>query len=165
MMKSILRRKQAKVITALVMAIAVLAMIAGLGLGTGRAGAASPNSNGAQKVPLTQTNAGCPGYTTQPTGVPTFGFAIINTTESGKLLANVVLVGAQPNALYNIRLIQLPSEATVCSQVDGTLTTDAQGNGNANIQVSADPSTTDVWVDLNNQADFTNFFDTRVVPI
>ena len=164
-MKSFLRRKQAQAIAALVMTIAVLATVVGLGLSTGIAGAAPTNSNGAQKVPLTQTNAGCPGYTTQPTGVPTFGFAIINKTGSGKLIANVVLVGAEHNAIYNIRLIQLPSESTVCSQVDGTLTTDAQGNGNANIQVSADPGTTGVWVDLNNQADFTNFFDTRVVSI
>ena len=164
-MKSFLGRKQTQAIAALVMAIAVLATLVGLGLGTGIAGAASPNSSGAQKVPLTQTNADCPGYTTQPTGVPTFGFAIINKTGSGKLIANIVLVGAEPNATYNVRLIQLPSESTVCSQVNGTLTTDAQGNGYANIQVPADSSTTGVWVDLNNQADFTNFYDTRVVSV
>ena len=40
--KTILKREQIQVITAVVMAIAVLAMIAGLGLSTGRAGAASP---------------------------------------------------------------------------------------------------------------------------
>jgi hypothetical protein len=163
-MKSFLRRKQAQAIAALVMAIAVLAMVVGLGLSTGIAEAA------AQKVPLTKTNADCPGYSTQPEGVPTYGFAIINKTGSGKLIANVVLVGAMPNATYNIRLIQLPSGAPggseECTMVDGTLTTDAQGNGDANIQepVLTNPNTTGAWVDLNNQANFNEFFTTRVVP-
>jgi hypothetical protein len=154
---------------ALVMAIAVLTTLGGLGLITGIVGAASPNTNShAQKVPLTQTNRDCSGTVIGTPQTETFGFVVINKTGSGKLIANVVLVGATPNATYNIRLIQLSSRApngsTECTTIDGSLTTDAQGNGDANVQEPVLEGTTGVWVDLNNQADFTNFFDTQVVP-
>jgi hypothetical protein len=67
-MKSFLRRIQAQAIAALVMAIAVLATLVGLGLSSGIAGAASPNSH-AQKVPLTTTNRNCNGSEAAPPGI------------------------------------------------------------------------------------------------
>jgi hypothetical protein len=142
------------------MAIAIWTTIVGLGLGNGIAGAAS---SAAQEVPLTQTNRGCSGTVIGTPQTETFGFVIINKTASGKLIANVVLVGATPNATYNIRLIQVLPGDPDCTMVDGTLTTDSLGNGNANIQEDVLSSPTSAWVDLNNQADFNKFFDTQVV--
>src|SRR5260370_36623985 len=65
-MKNFLKLKQAQAIAALVMAIVVLATLVGLGHSTGIARAASPDSNGAQKMPLTTTNSKCDGPVSTP---------------------------------------------------------------------------------------------------
>ena len=156
-MKSFLRRKHAQAIAALVMAIVVLAALVGLGLSTSIAGAASP-SNGALKTPLTTANRGCDFQPQegQGTGGGT-GFVILNKTASGKLIANVVLVGAGPSTTYNIRLIQTPTSVPAdCLPYNGpgeaTLTTDALGNGNANYQEAVIAGANDAFAVLNNQA-------------
>lgn len=170
MMKSRLRRKQVQAIAALVMAITASIMVVGLGLSTGMAGASSPTIISTQTVPLTQANgnASCSGSPTQQGGV-TFGSMIITKTGSGsgsgQLIANVMLQNATPNAIYNISMIQTPSTSG-CHVTVGMLTTNAQGNGNANVQVpvrAVTPSDTGVWVALNNANGFTNSFATRVV--
>src|SRR5258708_8497754 len=98
-MKNFLKRKQAQAIAAWGRAIVVLATLVGLGHRTGIARAASPDGNGAQKVPLTTTNRNCDGSLTTPPGIGGgTGFVIINKTASGKLIANVVLENAAPEA-------------------------------------------------------------------
>ncbi len=86
-MKSFLRLKRAQAIAALVMAIAILATLVGLGLSTSIARAASSN-NDAQKVPLTTTNRNCDGTVTTSPGIGGgTGFAIINKAAAGKLIS------------------------------------------------------------------------------
>jgi hypothetical protein len=171
-MKSILRRKQTQVITALVMVIAMLAMIVGLWLSTGIAGATASRGSGAQKVPLTTTNRDCNGTVNPGTGTGGgTGFVIINQTASGRLIANVVLENAAPDTTYNIRLIQTPNSVTGdCQPFDGpgeaTLTTDDLGNGNVNYQETVLSGATGAFVAVNNQAaPGTDFYTTHVVPV
>ncbi len=159
-MKNFLKRKQAQAIAALVMAIVVLATLVGLGHSTGIAGAASPDGNGAQKVPLTTTNRNCDGSVATPPGIGGgTGFVIINKTASGKLA---------PDATYNIRLIQILPSGVDCQPFNGpgeaTLTTDALGNGNANYQEAVIDGANGAFVVLNNQADpGDDFYTTQVV--
>ena len=168
-MKNFLKRKQAQAIAALVIAIVVLATLVGLGHSTGIARAASPDGNGAQKVPLTTTNRNCDGSVATPPGIGGgTGFVIINKTASGKLIANVVLENAAPDTTYTIRLIQILPNGVDCQPFNGpgeaTLTTDALGNGNANYQEAVLAGANGAFVALNNQADPGNdFYTTQVV--
>lgn len=153
-MKRFLRRKPFQAVAA-----SLLAMAAGLGAtGTAQA-AATP----AQKMPLTQTNRDCGGTVIGAPQIQSFGFAVVTKAASGKLVVAVALQNGPANTTYNIRLIQvLPGDAD-CSVVDGTLTTDAEGDGNANVHEAVLPGASSVWVDLNNQANFADFFTTQVV--
>jgi len=168
-MKSFLRLKRVRAIAALIMAIAILATLVGLGFSASIARAASPNGNGAQKVPLTTTNRNCDGTVATPAGIGGgTGFAIINKATSGKLISNVVLENAVPNATYSIRLIQILPNNVDCQPFNGpgeaTLTTDALGNGNANYQEAVIDGANGAFVVLNNQADpGDDFYTTQVV--
>ncbi len=137
----------------------------GLALGAAVAvpAAATAQATPAQKLPLTQTNRDCTGAVIGSEQSQTFGFAVIIKTASGKLVANVVLQNDQPNTTYNIRVIQVVPGAQDCATVDGTLTTDSSGDGNANVQEQVLPGATTVWVDLNSQQNFAQFYDT--VPV
>lgn len=143
------------------LAASVLALSLGAAVGVPAVAAAAATP--AQKIPLTQTNRDCDGTVIPPVFSEAHGFAVVIKPASGKLVANVVLKNAEPNAIYNIRLIQLLPGSTDCATIDGTLTTDAEGDGNANVQEPVLPGVTSAWVDLNNQADFTNFIDTAPV--
>lgn len=153
-MRRFLRRKPFQVVGA-----SVLAMAAGLGV----AGAAQASATPAQKMPLTQTNRDCAGTAIGAPQTQSFGFAVITKTASGKLVVAVALKNGPPDKTYNIRLIQLVPGDADCFMVDGTLTTDAEGDGNANVQEAVLPGASSVWVDLNNQANFADFFTTQVV--
>jgi hypothetical protein len=156
-MRRFLRRRPLQALAA-----SVLAMAVGLGV----AGPAHAAATRAQKMPLTKTNADCPGYTSPAARAKAFGFAVIIAPAPGKLVVQVVLKGAPANTTFNIRMIQVLPDASDCGSAtvfDGTLTTDATGNGNANIQEAVLPRAHTVWVDLNNQADFSDFFTTQVV--
>ena len=146
----------------LAVAAFLVAMAAGLGVA---AEAAQAAATPAQKVPLTQTNRSCDGAVIgEPANQP-LGFAIITKAAQGRLVVAVALKGGPPNTTYNIRLIQVVAGDADCAVVDGTLTTDAEGDGNANVHEAMLPGASRVWVDLNNQADFADFFDTRVVTL
>ena len=132
-------------------------LVAAMAWGVPSAGAAATAS---QKVPLTQTNRSCDGTVIPPVLAPALGFAAVTRTATDKLAAAVALKGAAPNTTYAIRLIQLLPDGSDCQRVDGTLTTDSLGNGNANVQEKLLPGATSAWVDLNGQNDFTNFYDT-----
>ncbi|HEY2640599.1 MAG TPA: hypothetical protein VGI66_12040 [Streptosporangiaceae bacterium] len=143
------------------LAASVLALSVGAAIAVPAAAAA--DATPAQKVPLTQTNRDCSGIRIGAPAAEAHGFAVVIKPASGKLVANVVLQNAEPNATYNIRLIQILPDSSDCATVDGTVTTDAAGDGNANVQEPVLPGASAAWVDLNNRADFTHFFDTGPV--
>ncbi len=69
------------------------------------------------------------------TGSPSNSFVVVHPAGQNTLGVDVVLRDAEPNATYNVFLIQViadPGElgtAPDCQTQDGTLTTNAQGNG------------------------------------
>lgn len=140
----------------------VLPLLGALGSLLWFAGPAQAAATPAQKVPLTQTNRNCDGMPFDRQD-QSFGFAVVHKTGSDKLVASVVLRNAPPNTTYNIRLIQLLSGDVDCSAIGGTLTTDAQGDGDANVQEHVLPGASSVWVDLNNQNNFAAFFTAQIV--
>ena len=124
-------------------------------------GSADLYIDAAKKVALTRTNVDCLGNSIPPVFDEPFGFAIINRAASGKIIANVVLQHGTPSAVYSVRVIQTPSGAD-CPTIDGTLTTDDDGNGNVNIQEAVAPGATGAFVVLNNQLNFSgDFFTTQ----
>ncbi len=136
-MKSFLRRKQAQVIAALVMATAVWTMVGGLGLSNGIAEAATLHNrhfqSHVQQVPLTRTNRGninCDGSITGPIMHRTFGSVTFEVTFKNErqdqhadknerqdqhankieqITVTVRLRHATPNTIYNFRVIQTPN--------------------------------------------------------
>jgi hypothetical protein len=139
--------------------------VAATALVLGATGLPSAGATGMQahKAPLTQTNRACDASVIGDTRTEAFGFVNLIRPASGKLVAVVVLKGATPNTTYDIRLIQLVPGDTDCRTVDGTLTTDADGNGSATVQEKILPGATKAWIDLNNHADYTQFYDTAVL--
>ncbi|GCE04720.1 hypothetical protein [Dictyobacter aurantiacus] len=110
---------------------------------------------GALVTPLTTNNRGCDFEPAEPSGTGSgTGFAIINTTGSGRLILNVVLMNATPNTTYNVRLIQTPTSSTNdCGSFltgETTLTTNNQGNGHVNYQEPILPGAHDAFGVLNN---------------
>ena len=154
-MKTIIRGRSARVLAA-----SALALGTALAVGVPVAGAATTP---AQKVPLTQTNRDCPGTVIGDPSTKTFGFAVVTKPASGKLVAAVALKGAVPNTTYTIRLIQILPGNADCFGVDGRLTTDSAGDGNANVQEPVLTGASQVWVDLNNPSDQSNFYTTDLV--
>ncbi|TQJ49637.1 hypothetical protein [Phycicoccus sp. SLBN-51] len=128
-----------------------------LGLGFGLP-AAQAGAVPAQKVPLTQTNYSCDGSMVDGARTTTFGFVNLVRPASGKLVAAVVLKGAKPNTTFNVRLIQVVPGNSDCLNIDATLTTDEYGNGEVNVQEPVLSGASQVWVALNNQNSFTEFF-------
>ncbi len=122
----------------------LLAVGVGVALGGGGASAAGAE---AQRVPLArQVNRGC--FTGGEAGAATNGTVHIHATGSGKIVATVQLKDALPDTTYNVRLIQVPGGAD-CATLDGTLITNAQGNGNLTLQEPVLPGTTGAFVVLN----------------
>ena len=82
------------------------------------------------------------------------GFAIIGTTQN-KVIAEVHLTNAGPNATYNVRLIELPS-ATCSPDAPGvaveTIQTDPSGNGNVTVEMPLIPRTTGAWVTVLDES-------------
>jgi len=84
-------------------------------------------------------------------GGPTFGFVVLNT--NGKpgtdkdLIVQVSLKGATPNATYDIWINQDPGACPLLTPTaPGALTTNAQGNGNAHVQVPRGSGASNFWV-------------------
>lgn len=158
-MSSYLRLKHA-----LALAASTVAVVAALGLG---ATAAQADATPAQKVPLTQTNRNCDGSLIASAN-QAFGFAVVVRTGNNGLVAQVTLQGAAPDTTYNIRLIQILPDNSDCGSYisgpfDGTLTTDASGDGNANIREPVLPGASSAFVDLNGQINPGDFFTSPVV--
>lgn len=145
------------------MAASGVALLVGVGLNAGTAGATPPSQT---KASLTNTNRNCDGtFASGGTGA-TRGSVVMNQTKApanGKFTANlaagVTLQGATPNATYNIRIIQDDAPAGLvgsCINIVGTVTTDAFGNGSADVATRALDSAKQWWVDLNSQSDPNN---------
>lgn len=109
----------------------------------------------AKKLTITRTNRNCDGSLVTLMTNP-FGFVNLNKPASGKLVAAIVLQGATPTATYKVRMLQVPRPTpSPCydNVPSTTLVTDSSGYGNTNFQQPLDPTTTAVFIDLNNLAD------------
>lgn len=106
-----------------------------------------PQGNGASTPLVHFKNPFCNGRPFVP-GTTVNGVVTIKETGNHQLIAEVTLKNALPNTTYNVRLIQTPSGSD-CFVVDTTLTTNAQGNGNANVMEAELPGTTGAFVAVN----------------
>lgn len=104
---------------------------------------------GAGKAPLynAPANFTCPAGAQPVAGDPTYGFAVINAGKNGMLQVEVSLKGATPNETYDIWVNQDPGACPLAAPTaPGALTTNAQGNGNAHVQVAMVAGATNYWV-------------------
>jgi hypothetical protein len=157
--------------TAAVGVAVVTAPAAILVFGAGTAGAAppTPSPGHSTKEPITNQNRNCDGSPASPNGTGNgTGSAVFNipgpsgpnaptqANAPDKIIVDVSITNATPNATYNVRLIQTPPSvnngAGDCTGVDGTLTTDASGNGSVNVQEPLLSGAHDAFVAVNNAA-------------
>jgi len=151
-------------------------MLLGLVANAVPAGAAVPPGLRAQtKTSLTDTNRDCGGALLTP-ATRAVGSATMNQTRApangrfaSNLSAELTIKGTTAGATYGIRLIQVDSNGSAvsesCQTVVGTVTVDALGNGSTSVATRALPGATQWWVDLNNQVNVADFFDTELVLI
>jgi hypothetical protein len=87
--------------------------------------------------------------------VPTFGTgrgqSVISKAAPNKVVAQVELTAAEPQAHYNVRLIQSPRPGAGCAAGDagvtaGGLDTDGSGAGTVTLQDTISANTTGVWM-------------------
>lgn len=146
--------------------LALLALLVAMAAAV--AAAATP----AQKLPLTKTNRDCTGQIIGSVETQSFGFVNLIKPANGKVVAAIVVQGATVSATYKVRVIRLGPEGNVlsvcCTQpdctnhFDGALVTDSSGYGNANIQANVIEGAISVWVDLNNQIEFSDFVNAGI---
>jgi hypothetical protein len=158
------------------MAAAGLALLAGLTLNAGVAGAAvAPGLQAQAKTSLSDTNRDCGGVLLSPP-TKTVGSATMNQTRapangrfSSNLAAGLTIQGATAGATYSIRLIQVDNNGNAvgasCETVVGTVTVDALGNGTAGASARVLPGATQWLVDLNTPVNGADYFDTDLVMI
>lgn len=167
--------RELKRLAASVAAAAAPAALIALSAGTAAAQPSTPSPSPtpspghATKLPIDRTNRNCYGSLASPPGTGNgTGSAVFNipgpsgpnqptqANPPNKIIADVSITNATPNATYNVRLIQTPpsvnNNAGDCTGVDGTLTTDASGNGSLNIQEALLSGAHDAFVALNNTA-------------
>lgn len=71
---------------------------------------------------------------------PNVGWAVFNTTASGKLNATAHIDNGRPNEEYTVSVRVRYEDENVEQFVDiATLTTNGQGNGNVHVQVDVNP--------------------------
>ena len=109
-----------------------------------------PAGAGAGKMPLWnstgEVNVGytCAGGALKTTDGP-YGFVILNTNASGKLVVEFALKGATPNATFNLYInqVDIANGCTIQTpNLKGQLTTNGRGNGNAHFNLPR-------WVDAD----------------
>ena len=123
----------------------------------GAAAADAPATGGATSVPLISIFRTCDFVDTRwvsATGTGS-GSALIGTSGSNQVSAQVNLATAQPNTRYTVRLIQVPraSERT-CTAGDpgvavGELFTDGNGTGSTTVQGPLVQGATGAWVSVD----------------
>ncbi|HET9847812.1 MAG TPA: hypothetical protein VFR68_04565 [Candidatus Dormibacteraeota bacterium] len=112
-----------------------------------------------QKVPLDHFAIAPCSTGAITSGIGTSGFAVIRQTGSGTIDTEIVVQNAQPNTSYNVRVVQTPGGPD-CFQFDGTLTTDAQGNGAGHFSEAVISGTTGAFVDLSSIGIAGDFYNT-----
>ena len=127
-----------------------------LGMATfwGTAGiAAADASSAGTLVPLIPKFRACDF--TWAINVPTNGIGtgqtVISKAAPNKVVAQVQLAAAEPQAHYNVRLIQSPRTSAGCAAGDpgvtvGGIDTDGTGAGTLTLQDTISANTTGVWV-------------------
>jgi hypothetical protein len=123
----------------------VATLVAALSLIAASFGSAGGPS-GAGKSPI--YDSGFAGWTC-PTGavtttVGTFGFVVLNTDDSGDLIAQVVLQHVRPNATYFVFVNQFPGDCP--TPATGTITTNDEGNGTGHFVEPRNPLATAFWI-------------------
>jgi hypothetical protein len=100
----------------------------------------------AETVPIFRTTRISCGGDNQP-AEPTVGFANIRSDGNGPVVAQVSLKDARPNTTYDFILLQTPGgNCGPSRQPDGSITTNAQGNGNAKLSAAKRPGATGAFV-------------------
>jgi hypothetical protein len=121
---------------------------------SGIAGASPHGTDEAARVPLTGILRRCDFSDNMYTGPTGYGraFALISTTPSNNVVAEVSLATAVPNTHYDVRLIQVPRPSWLtCVAGDpgtavGALHTDAAGAAAVTLQDDIEPGATGAWV-------------------
>ena len=158
--------------TALLFVSAIILAAAAFWDATGVAGADS-NAAGAL-VPLTPKFRACDftwatNVATNGTGS---GHTVIGKAGSNKVVAQVQLIAAQPQAHYNVRLIQSPRPSAGCGAGDagvvaGGIDTDGAGAGTLTLQGTISANSTGVWVFVDRPSPHsqtpTDFFTSEII--
>jgi hypothetical protein len=147
-------RPPARFVTCMAAIVVAMSPAAMFALGTQTAAASPPDRTGPATVPLAGILRRCDHSANTYTGPAGFAraFAVISTTKSNTVAAEVHLETAVPNTRYDVSLIQAPRPSSQrCGAGDpgtavGMLNTDAAGNGVVTLQDAIDPGTTGVWV-------------------
>jgi hypothetical protein len=102
-------------------------------------------------------------------GTPSPGFVGLVVTPRGQLIAGVVLRDALPGTTYRVFLIQsdgdLVGPPLDCDVQDGTVSTDAAGNGVLVLSEQRLPTARYVHVYLFTQDPFFDYYDTPLIPV
>lgn len=120
------------------MALALMVALAAI-----TAGVTSAGGNGAEKTVLRHTTSYTCGGGANPAPASN-SFAVLNA-RNGKLMAQVVLRHAIPNATYTVWVIQTPTGAD-CGTPNFTMTTNAQGNASHHWEEPILAGNTGAWV-------------------
>src|SRR6266550_1701746 len=127
--------------------VGVFALTAAMGIGlVGVASPAGAAGNGAVKQPLL-ANTGGDCFQGATSGTPIGNSFVILNKAGGNVSAEIHLQGAPANGQWTIKLDQRPLEG--CNPaVEGTITTNGQGNGNAHVSEPVLPGNTGAFVRL-----------------
>ena len=123
-----------RITTALALTLVVAAVTAGV---------TSAGGNGAEKTVLRHTLSYTCGGGANPAPASN-SFAILNA-RNGKLMGQLVLRHAMPNATYTVWVIQTPTGAD-CNQPNFTVKTNGQGNASHHWEEPILPGNTGAWV-------------------
>lgn len=122
------------------------------------AGVAAAVAGGSMKTPLLgpDGNAFCDGSGVISGTDNGYGFAVINyDKDTNSIKTTVSLKGLDANTTYDVRLVQGQGD---CFTVDGTFTTNGQGNGN--VSVSETSVSSHALVAVDDDQNFDDFYVT-----
>ena len=137
-------------LTRFVTIAATIAVATPAGLLTAGAGTAGADA----LMPFAQIYRRCDFSTNTFTGPTGYArpFAVVRTTGSNEVVAEVTIATAIPFTHYDVRLIQMPRPSSKpCNRGDpgvdfGALVTDAAGAASTTIRGTIEPGATGVWI-------------------
>lgn len=154
---------------------ALLVAMPAVGVGTAAAG--PPGSDGATMVSFAGIFRRCDFSGNTHVGATGFAraTALVHATGSD-VIADVVIVTAEPNTPYDVRLIQVPrSSASPCNAGDpgvmgGVLMTDGGGAGGVSLHAPIASGATGAWLFISRPGEFSQipaefYTSDFVVPI